>query len=455
MPSPPDPTPGLTRWHAAALVAGSMVGVGIFLTPRLVAQAAGTGPLFFAVWAVGALVALAGALSVGELGTMLPQAGGDYVYLRAAYGDAVGFLYGWLSLLASFSGAIAAMAIGIPRYQGPLLLGPSDAWTQPLVGVAVGPWTWTLLPDQAVAIVLVWLLTLLACLRVRVAGRVQLTLTGAVMGTLLLGGLWALAHPTHAPAGPPLQVQPGPVLRAFTAVFFSYSGWNTAGYVAAELRRPARDLPWALLAATGAVGLLYLLLNAAFVTVLGDVGQAFEAGSASAVVLLGPAGGVAMALVIAVAVTGAMLASIVSGSRIYYALAQDGLFFASAGRLHAALRTPVRSLVVQALWITLLLATSTFDQLLRWSTLAMMALSVLTVAAVPVLRHRRPDLPRPFRAWGHPWTALAYALPCAAVLVASVADQPLDGVVAVAVCAVGALAWRVVRRAPAGDPIPP
>lgn len=445
---PSEPPQFLDRWHAAALVAGSMVGVGIFLTPRIVAQAAGTGPLFFAIWGLGAVVALAGALAVAELGAMLPHAGGDYVYLRTAYGDATGFLYGWLSLLAAFSGAVAAMAVGIPRYQGPLLLG--EFVHVELVRATLGPVTWTLQVDQVIGIGLVWALTLLACLRVRIAGRVQLTVTTLVMATLVVGASAGLLSghtpaPTHALAA----IDRGDwvaVAQAFTAVFFSYSGWNTAGYVAAEIRDPGKDLPWALVSATVAVGVLYLLLNGAFVSVLGDVGSAAEAGSATARALLGVPGGRLMAVVIAGAVIGAMLATLVGGSRIYFAMARDGLFFASAGRLHPRLHTPVHSLVVQAGWVTILIASSTFEDLLRWSTLAMMALSVLTIVAVPRLRATQPGLARPFRAWGVPWTTVAYVVPCVGVIAASVWERPIDGIAGVVATGGGLLAHAWQRR---------
>jgi APA family basic amino acid/polyamine antiporter len=430
-PGPPaDSAPRhLSRWHAAAMVAGTMIGVGIFLTPRIVAEAAGTGPLFFVIWAAGALVALAGALSVAELGAMLPHAGGDYVYLRHAYGRFAAFLYGQVSLLASFSGAIAAMTVGIPRFQGQLLFG--EAVLQPLA-------TWTVLGhsgqfglDQAIALGLVWGLTGLACLRVRVAGRVQLVLVGSLFTVLLVGAGWALAIGAQAdlPIVPDAGATDGfGVLAAAAAVSFAYSGWNTAAYVASEIERPATDLPWALIWATSAVGLLYLLLCAAFVSVLPDLPQAFEAGSATATVLLGPIGGQVMAGIIAVAVLSSVLATIVGGSRIYYAMAKDGLFFAAAGRRHPRWGTPVASLLAQATWTSVLITTGTFEDLLRWSALAMMLLSLGVVAAVPVLRRQRPDAVRPFRVWR--WVPYAYLLACSAILVAGAIDKPVEAAVA-------------------------
>jgi len=426
-----------------------MIGVGIFLTPRIAAAAVGTGPWFFALWLAGAGVALAGALAVAELGAMLPHAGGDYVYLREAYGDFSAFLYGWLSLLSSFSGAIAAMAVGIARYQGPLFIG--ERAHAPVLHL---PFL-TLQVDQLLGMALVWLLTGLACLRVRVAGRTQLTLTACVMALLLAGALWAIAtgSATRGVTVAPSALERGewlPVLLAFSAVYFAYSGWNTAGYVASEIVRPEVQLPWALLAATLSVGTLYLVLCAAFTTTLPDLSHAYEAGSATAIVLFGPRGGTFMAALIGLAVTGATLATLVAGSRIYFAMARDGLFFVGAGRLHPRLGTPVLSLCIQALWVTILIASGTFEDLLRWATLAIILLSVLTVLAVPVLRWRRPHEARPFRQWGYPWTTVAYVVPCLAVLAASAWDKPREAAVAVALIALGWLAFRLLpRRTPA------
>lgn len=447
----PEPPRMLTRWHAAALVAGSMVGVGIFLTPRIVAAAAGEGALYFGVWALGAVVAMAGALSLAELGAMLPKAGGDYVYLREAYGDFAGFLYGWLSLLASFSGAIAAMAVGIPRFQGPVLFGPGVRAV--LIDAPLGPVRLTLAADQLLAMALIWTLTALACLRVQVAGRVQLALTSGLLSILLFGACWALlqgASPGSAPSPLPAAdltgVAPSPnvlaLLSASGAVYFAYSGWNTATYVAAEIRDPPRDLPWALITATLAVGVLYLVMNAAFVAVLPSVAAAPEAGSATATALFGATGGWAMAAILAVAVTGATLASIIGGSRIPYAMARDGLFFPGIGQLHPRLRTPVRSLLLQAAWASVLVASGTFEDLLRWSTLAIMALALAAVLAVPVLRRRRPLAERPFRTWGYPWTTVVFVVPCASVLVASAIERPGEAVAAAALVGLGWLTFR-------------
>lgn len=423
-----------------------MIGVGIFLTPHIAAAAVGTGPWFFGLWLLGAVVALAGALAVAELGAMLPQAGGDYVYLRHAYGDFAAFLYGWLSLLSSFSGAIAAMAVGIPRYQGPLFLG--ERAHEPVFSVL----GLTLHLDQLLGMALVWLLTGLGCLRVRVAGRTQLALTAGVMVLLLVGALWALASgvPHHA-APSPSALDRGewlPILLAFSAVYFAYSGWNTAGYVAHEITRPDKHLPWALLVATLSVGTLYLILCAAFAHTVPDLSQAYEAGSATAVELFGQRGGSAMAVLIALAVTGATLATMVAGSRIYFAMARDGLFFASVGRLHPRLGTPVLSLCLQGAWVTVLIASGTFEDLLRWATLAIILLSVLTALAVPVLRYKNPDAVRPFRQWGYPWTTAIYVLPCLAVLCASAWDKPREAAAGAGIILVGWVAFTVRAARP-------
>jgi APA family basic amino acid/polyamine antiporter len=417
-----------------------MIGVGVFLTPHMVAAAVGTGSLYFGMWLLGALVALAGALAVGELGTLLPHSGGDYIYLREAHGEGAAFLYGWLSLLAAFSGAAAAAAVGIPRYQGGVLFGGD--WNVTLLEVGA----WRLAVDQLVGIGLVWLLTGLACLRVHVAGRIQLGLVLTAVGVLACGALWAFGDPRPPIRAPfaPAELDGLAAAQSFTGVFFAYTGWNAAGYVASELREPGRDLPWALVVATVTVAVLYLLLNAAFVDVLGDLRPANEAGSATAVALFGAQGGRAMAAVIALAVTGALLATLVGGARVYAAMARDGLFFGWAARLHPRWGTPVASLVVQAAWTSVLIASSTFDALLRWSSLAMMLLSMLTVLAVPVLRRRHPHAQRPFRSPWQPWLTVVYVVPCTVVLMASAWASPWQSLLALA--GAGALGWWLFHR---------
>ena len=449
MTTPTQPTPALTTWQAAGLVAGSMVGVGIFLTPHKVALAVGTGWPFLAVWLVGALTALCGALAMAELGAALPRSGGDYVYLRAAFGNLLAFQYGWLSLTASFSGAMATMADGITRYELGPLLGP---WvTRPLLHVG----GWTLGMDQLLSIGLLWLLTWFAAQRVHVGGRVQLWWTLGLFAVLLGGVVVGLADARVQP----VPTLPAPTnawrgaLAAFPAVFFAYSGWNSAGYVAGEIRNPARALPRALVLATGGVGALYLLLCYAFAHVLPDLPHTPEAGSAFAALLFGSTGGRFMAVVVAAAVLGALFAAIVTGSRIYAAMAEDGLFFPSFAVRDRDKATPVRALVLQSAWTTLLLLSSTFDQLLSGASLALMLLSMATVAAVPVLRRRFPDAPRPFRTWGHPWSTGFYLLVSAAVLVESAVDSLPTLAIAAGLIGSGLVAFTRFHKS--GSPSPP
>lgn len=437
----------MTVWQAAALVAGSMVGVGIFLTPHKVALAVGTGWVYIAVWLLGAVTALCGALAMAELGALLPRSGGDYVYLRAAFGDLPAFGYGWLSLTASFSGAIATMANGIMRYELAPLLGP---WLTTPLFTAGG---WSLGPDQLLAVVLLWLLTWFAAKGVHLGGKIQLWWTLSLMAVLLGGAVVGLAN--HRVPAEPTVAMPHPlgspaswhaVLAAFPAVFFAYSGWNSAGYVAGEVRNPSRSLPMALVTATCCVGALYLLLAYAFAHVIPDLAAAPEAGSAFASQVFGHAGGQLMGLVVAAGVLGAMFASIVTGSRIYAAMAEDGLFVPALARRHPLTGTPVRALVLQSAWTTVLLLSSTFDRLLSGASLALMLLSMATVAAVPVLRRRMPDAPRPFRTWGYPWTAGFYLLVSGTVLVVSLWDSWSTLVITVVLLATGLAAFAWFRR---------
>ncbi|MSP92725.1 MAG: amino acid permease [Myxococcales bacterium] len=428
---------GLSRWGALAFVMGSMVGGGIFLTPDSVAGAVGRGGLYFSLWGLGAVTALLGALSLAELGAMFPRVGGEYVYLREAYGDFPAFLYGWLSLVGSFSGAIAMLCLTAATTLVPAGRVPGGA--------------------KVAALAFVWGLTALACLRIAVAARAQLALTGGLMAILLGGALWALlAGAPDVPVAVAARIdrgEPLAVLTAFTGIFFAYSGWNGATYVAGELERPQRDLPWALVAGTGLVAGLYLALNAAFVLLAPRLGSG-AAGYLLIDDLRLPVAGLVPVLraLTGLCMVGAALAAIVTGARIVQAMAHDGLFVRAVAPVDPRLGTPVRALVVQAAWSSVLVvAADSFGTLMLLSSSAMMLLSMGTVAAVPWLRWRRPELARPFALPGYPWTALAYLTVTAAVLVALAIEDVQSlayglGTVAAGWC-VFALRARIVARA--------
>lgn len=409
-----EETGSLGSLPALALVAGSMLGIGIFIAPPVVAAQLDHPGTFLMMWLVGGLSALFGALSVAELGAMMPRAGGDYPYLRLAYGPGIAFGVGWLQLLAIFPGSLATMAVGTASFQLPVILGPYyDLPTQ--LGLP---------PEIAWSFVIILGLTGLNHIGVVLSGRFQVALTGipvlillaASVGVLatrgLDGGAWAA---TSAPMRTPgLEA----AALAFLPVYFAYSGWNAAIFVGGEIRNPARNLPRALVGGTLGVIILYFILCVGFLAVfpMADLANVGEAGTAAARTLFGTFGELGVTTLIVLAMLGSINGTVLTGSRIAYAMARHGHCIAPAGRLHRRFRTPVAALWLQAGWSLVLVLTQSFEQLMNYTSAAMLITGTLTVMAVVVLRRKLPDTTRPYRTWGYPVTPVLYAVSSLVVL---------------------------------------
>lgn len=397
-----------------SLVAGSMLGIGIFISPPVVAAQIDRPGAFLAIWLLGGLTALFGALSIAELGAMMPRAGGDYPYLRLAYGPGLAFAAGWLQLLAVFPGSLAAMAVGTSEFQLPMLLdGAYD------VPARVG-----LDPVMFWAIAIVVGLTIVNHIGVVVSGRLQVVVTIAPVAILLVGTLVVLLHQgteggALATAGTDMHAPAlGGFALAYLKVYFAYSGWNAAIYVGGEIRRPGVNLPRALVGGTLGVTVLYLVLCVGFLAVftMDDLAHTGEAGTAAAHVIFGQWGKVLVTLSILFCMLGSMNATVLTGSRISFAMAREGHCIAPAGRLHARYGTPAVALWLQAGWTILLMYTHGFEQLIDYASAAMLITGTMTVVAVFVLRRKLREAPRPYRTWGYPITPALYVLSSLAVL---------------------------------------
>lgn len=430
---------------AMALVAGSMLGIGIFIMPsQVAAQIQSPGP-FLLLWLAGGISALFGALSVAELGAMLPRAGGDYPYLRLAYGPGIAFSAGWLQLLAIFPGSLATMAVGTAQFQLPVVMGSWFHWPTQM-GLPIAP-------EAFWATLVIVALTAVNHIGIVISGRVQLLLTGIPIAILLAASLGVLGQ-NGATGGawvdssfdmPPVTA----AALAFLPVYFAYSGWNAAIYVGGEIRQPGRNLPRALIGGTIAVTVLYLLLCVGFLSIfsMGELVNVVEAGTAAAAELFGSAGVFAVTLLIVLAMLGSINGTVLTGSRIGYAMAGHGHCPASAGRLHAKYRTPVVALWVQAAWALVLVGTQSFEELTNYTSAAMLITGTLTVLAVIRLRRKMPDTVRPYRTWGYPLTPLLYAVSSVFVLLALATTGDLSVFLAVGwfVVCLAAHRWLVQR----------
>jgi APA family basic amino acid/polyamine antiporter len=405
---------------------------------------------FLSVWVLGGAVALAGALSNGELGGLYPRSGGEYIYLREAYGPAFGFLSGWTSFWVVFPGSIAALAAGFGDTVGPLLgFGSSSVAARIVGGICIaaltivnalglrpGKWTQNVLSTSKLAAFVV-LLTL----------GIFVPRDGP--GTSVLGGLSPFLATGDRPAG---------FASALIPVLFAYSGWNAAAYVAGEMKDPARTLGRALGLGTLLCVALYVVVNAVYLRALplAELAASDQPARAAVVRLGGPGAAVVLSPLVAVCVLSSMQASVLVGPRVYHAMAVDGLFFAPVGRVHPRTKVPLVAIVAQGAVAIVQLATGSFAELVRLTTFAIVAFSTLTVAAVIILRMRRRQAPRAFAVPGYPWTPLLFVSVNGWLLWCVLASGARSALIGLAIVATGIpayLAFRA-RRARTRSPMP-
>lgn len=428
---------------ATLLIAGCMIGSGIFVVPSEIVQTGRSAGFLLGTWAFTGVLTLAGVLAFGELAAMFPEAGGPYVYLKEAYGRRIAFLFGWTTFVIVECGSIAAVASAFGYVLGTFLPWFSDArWLLPPLRIAemhagpftLGPWALGLTSARAAGLGLTLLLTWVNFQGIRLGARVQSAITlakvGALAGLILLG---LSVAPERAPdPGPWTGGGPGlPLLGAFLVAqvgsLFATNGWNYLPYIGGEVRDPGRTLPRSLALGVLLVVGLYLLANVAYLKVLGPAGIATAPAGRVATetlqVLLGPRAGMIMAVAVLVSMAGYLNGAILSSPRIYQAMAADGLFFRGAARLNGR-GVPAVALAIQALWTGILALSGTYGQLLDFIIFAELLFFVLTVAAVFVLRRTRPGLPRPYRTWGYPLTPALYLLGCGAILAGLLVYRP-------------------------------
>ncbi len=441
-------TTGLVRRvglrSATALVVANIVGAGIFTTTGFQAADLGDPRLIYALWVVGGVLAICGALCYGELGAALPQAGGEYVYLRAAYGRGLAFMSAFISLIAGFSAPIAAALKSLVRYLAHFV--PWVASDRQVLGI--------LRLDDFVALTLAWLLVVLHARGVRrglalsdllTAGKV-IGIVGLIAAAFTFGRgrtewVWQAAE---RDAGQAL----GPALGAsLVFVMFCYSGWNASAYLAGEMRNPQSDLPRSLLGGTLLVILLYVGLNAAYFYAAGVEGLAgqVEVGLVAARQLFGGLGVSVTAAVICVSILASASAMTVAGPRVYFAFGRD------FGPLSGLSRTdskgvPVPALVLQGLVTSVIILSGRVDQIQQYSGFALTLFMSLAVSCVPVLRWRQSELPRPFRTPFYPWPALLFLAVSVWMMVQALRSRPAESILALSTVVLGGLIFLVVER---------
>ena len=443
-------SPGLQRrlgpLDAAAIVISNVIGGGIFFVPVIVAGMVPQPMWMIAVWAAGGALAFFGAMAYAELAALRPHAGGEYVYLREAFGPMAAFLTGWTSFVAGFSGAIAASALALADYVGRFVPAAASADAiVPLPGIVLSP-------RAIVALTAIATLTLIHVRGLGPGRLLQNTLAALKVSAITLFvaiGLFA-GRGTAAHFASPAAIAPVSFLLALVPVMFSYSGWNAAAYVAEEVRDPARNVPLALSIGTISVVVLYVVLNVLYVYAMPVRELAAVPGSrlmdTVAERLFGFVAGDVLALFTIVSLAASISAMVIAGPRVYFAMARDGLFAPSAGAVHQRYHTPASAIVAQGIWSAVLVLSGSLSQLVSYTGFAVVLFSAVAVLALFVLRRRYPDAPRPFRALGYPWAPAIFVGASAVIVANEIWRNGPTAAAGLAVIAAGVPAYFLVRR---------
>ncbi len=455
LPPPQDPSlvRGLGPLAATAIVVAGVIGTGVFLKARVMTCNVELPWLVIAVWIVAGLLAMAGALTYGELSAMMPRAGGEYVLITAAFGRLAGFLFGWMRFFIGNTGGIAALAFGFGIF---LNVVSGGALSTPLLDGHLGTVPVSLDGLQMVAIAAILLATAINCAAVSVGGTVATVfmalkvvfVLGIGTAALLFGqGDWAhltMSGAAGACEGVPVEARGGMAGAgaAMMAAMWAYNGWNEMTYVAGEVRDPGRTLPRGLIGGLSIVALLYVFVNATYFYVLTpDAVASVPVSStvATAVVthIFGQAASSLLAAAFAVSVFSSLQITSMVCARVPYAMAQQGLFFAALGRLSPRTKVPIRALVAQAAWASVLVVSGSFDTLTDYAMFAILTFVGMTTASVFVFRRRWPDIERPYRTWGYPVIPLLALGVTTWLLVNTLATAPSQALAGLVLMALG------------------
>jgi APA family basic amino acid/polyamine antiporter len=427
---------------ATLLVIGSVIGSGIFLTTGIMLQQLPSTSLVLTAWAAGGLLAMAGGLTYAEMGSMFPRSGGLYVFLSEAYGPVWGFLFGWACLLVILTGSVAAVAVGFAEYFSYFF--PALGTDRLLVTYAM-PWgQWNLSAGQLVAAASIVVITATNYVGVRSGNLTNAVLTTAKAAALLVVPVLALIYlrvdPVFVPVVPPEVVRP---IASFgiimIAVMWTYEGWYYVAFAAGEIKDAARNVPRALILGTTALAAIYVIVNFAYFLSLSVTEMAGEIRVAEKVVstLVGPVGASLVAGTVVVSTFGCNVAGIIASSRSCFAMASDGRFFPAAARVHPTFRTPHVALLITSSWSAFLTLTGGYEALFTYVTFASVLFGTLGGAAIFMLRVRRPNAPRPYRALGYPIIPALYVLGSFALVGNTLVERPTESIAGLGIVALG------------------
>ena len=446
---------GLNLLSATAIVIGDTIGTGVFLVASDMARATGSSSRVLAAWLIGGVIVLFGAFCYAELGAAFPKAGGPYVYLSRGLGPIWGFLFGWMSSVLERPVAMATLAAGFVRFLAFLFPSFSTPWST----ARLGSYAFTVTAAQPLAALVVVLVTAINCFSVRLSGAIQILLTALKMSTIVIivvGGLLfrpAAAQKVAAPV-PPFHLSAiAALLTALVPTMWAYNGFNDLGSLGEEILQPEKNIPRAILVGLSVVGGLYIAANAVYFHVLPFASVAGSQHVASDVVkkFWGSSGAAWLTIAMAISALGALHVVVLTGARISYAMARDGVFFRFAQRIHASFRTPTGALLFLGAIAALLALTGTFEELYSLFVFAVWIFFGLTAIALLRLRWKEPDLRRPYKVWGYPWTPLIFLVAAIALTVNLWMLRPVRSSIGLIVILAGVPYFYRWRRASLGD----
>jgi APA family basic amino acid/polyamine antiporter len=432
----------LNLFDATLLVIGSVIGSGIFLTSGIIAQSLPSAEWILFVWLLGAVLSLFGGLTFAELGAMIPQAGGQYVYLRDAYGPLAGFIYGWTSFLIIQTGGIAALAVGFSEYFAyfvPILSTHNHLNILNIVTISSG---------QIVAVMSIGILTFVNYFGIRSGSFVQnffTILKLIAIGVLVIAGLYvAITSEVTATKGEVTSLPSGSTLISavgvsLIAVLWTFDGWYSVNSVASEIKNVKKNLPLSLFIGITIIGIIYLLVNIFYVLALpmSEMAGVIRIGEKATRFTFGASAGTLMSGLILISILGCLSATIIYSPRVYYAMAADGLFFKKFATVHPKYHTPSVAIIWQGIFASILCLTGSYEQLFTYVVFAVLLFFVGVVAAVFILRRTKPNANRPYRVWGYPVVPILFGLIILWILTNTLIEKPMESVIGLILITIG------------------
>lgn len=450
-------------FDSTMIVIGIVIGSGIFLTTGIMAKSIPSPGLILLAWGVGGLLSLAGALAYAELGAAMPEAGGQYIYLKEAYGPMSGFLFGWTMFLVYQTGSIAALAVAFAEYFGYFF--PTLSTNQYVFTTSVNIFGRTLPCSlslgQLVAVGMIILLSFFNFIGLVFGSIIQNIFTVLKIATLVaivafgfLLGKGGEIDFSFVPSGFNISGLITGFGVAMIAVIWTYDGWNNLNFTAGEIKNPKRNLPFSLIIGVLTVTGLYFIVNYIYFYALPirEVSGVVRIAEKATTALFGGIAPPLISAAVVISTFGALNAVILTGPRVYYAMAKDRLFFKRVARVHPRFRTPAFSIFIQAIWACLLTISGSYEQLFTYVTFVTLIFYIVAVAAVFTLRKKRPDIPRPYKTWGYPLMPLIFIIALIGLLINTFVNKPVESIAGLGLVIIGLPIFYYWRRK-SNDPV--